>query len=193
MQLMLAKNHDAPQVYTIVQETIKVVYPKYYLKEIVDMFCEFHSPENITKDIEAKNTYILMENKKIIGTGTKNENHITRVYVLPQYQKKGYGTFIINQLEEIIKEEYDYVDIDASLPACRLYSNLGYQTIDHGIWECKNGVIQVYEIMKKELINTSLEQLILRPYKPKDTEAIVSWIKDEKDFRKWRLDMPLIC
>ena len=130
MQLMLAKNHDAPQVYTIVQETIKVVYPKYYLKEIVDMFCEFHSPENITKDIEAKNTYILMENTKIIGTGTKNENHITRVYILPQYQKKGYGTFIINQLEEIIKEEYDYVDIDASLPAFRLYSNLGYQTTD---------------------------------------------------------------
>ena len=96
MQLMLAKNHDAPQVYSIVQETINVVYPKYYLKEIVDMFCEFHSLENITKDIEAENTYILMENKKIIGTGTKNANHITRVYVLPQYQQKGYGTFIIN-------------------------------------------------------------------------------------------------
>ena len=93
MQLMLVKNHDAPQVYTIVQETIKVVYPKYYLKEIVDMFCEFHSPENITKDIEAKNTYILMENTKIIGTGTKNENHITRVYILPQYQKKAMELF----------------------------------------------------------------------------------------------------
>ena len=57
MQLMLAKNHDAPQVYSIVQETINEVYPKYYLKEIVDMFCEFHSLENITKDIEAENTY----------------------------------------------------------------------------------------------------------------------------------------
>ena len=194
MQLMLAKNHDAPQVYSIVQETIKVVYPKYYLKEIVDMFCEFHSLENITKDIEAENTYILMENKKIIGTGTKNANHITRVYVLPQYQQKGYGTFIINHLEEIIKEKYDYADIDASLPACRLYSNLGYQTIDHGIWECKNGVIQVYEIMKKQLINQPLEQLILRPYKPGDAEAIVSWIKDENSFRKcsgWPFDNAL--
>ncbi len=59
----------------------------------------------------------------------------------------------MNQLEEMIKEKYDYVDIDASLPACRLYSRLGYQTVDHGIWECKNGVIQVYEIMKKQLIN----------------------------------------
>lgn len=88
MELMSAKNHDAQQVYALVQETIKAVYPKYYLKEIVDMFCEFHSLNNILKDIETGNTYILIENEEIIGTGTKNENHITRVYVLPGYQKK---------------------------------------------------------------------------------------------------------
>ncbi len=172
MEFKLAKKSDAEKVYTLVQETIKVVYPKYYLKEIVGMFCEFHSLENIIKDIEAGNTYILVENEEIIGTGTKIENHITRVYVLPRYQKRGYGTFIMNQLEELIKEKYDCADIDASLPACRLYMHLGYQTVDHGIWECKNGVIQVYEIMKKQLINGPLAQLIIRPYKPKDAEAI---------------------
>lgn len=188
MELMLAENRDAQQVYVLVQETIKVVYPKYYLKEIVDMFCEFHSRENIIKDIEAGNTYILMENEAIIGTGTKKENHISRVYVLPQYQKKGYGTFIMDQLEGMIRGKYDRVDIDASLPACRLYSRLGYQTVDHGIWECKNGVILIYEIMNKQLINESLEKLILRPYKPKDAEAIVSWIKDERALRKWSSD-----
>ena len=90
MEFKLAKRCDAEKVYALVQETIKVIYPKYYLKEIVDMFCEFHSRENIIKDIEAGNTYILVENEKIIGTGTKKENHITRVYVLPQYQKRGY-------------------------------------------------------------------------------------------------------
>ena len=78
----------------------------------------------------------------------------------------------MNQLEGMIKEKYDYVDIDASLPACRLYTHLGYQTVDHGIWEFKNGVIQVYEIMKKQLINEPLEQLIIRPYKPKDSESV---------------------
>lgn len=84
--------------------------------------------KNIITDIEAGNTYILTENEEIIGTGTKRENHITRVYVLPQYQKKSYGTFIMNRLEEMIKETYDDVKIDASLPACGLYSHLGYQT-----------------------------------------------------------------
>jgi len=188
MEFKVAKNQDMEQVYELVQETIKAVYPKYYLNEIVEMFCEYHSRENVLKDIEDLNTYILMENNEIIGTGTKKENHITRVYVLPKLQKKGYGTFIMNQLEEMIKERYDYADIDASLPACRLYTHLGYQTVDHGIWECKNGVIQVYEIMKKQLINKSMEELKIRPYKPKDAETIVGWIKDERALRKWSSD-----
>lgn len=188
MEFILAKKQDMEKVYELVQETIKVVYPKYYLKEIVDMFCEYHSQENILKDIEAGNTYVLIESDEIIGTGTRNENHITRVYVLPKFQKKGYGTFIINRLEDMIKERYDYADIDASLPACKLYAHLGYQTVDHGIWECKNGVIQVYEIMKKQFAKKEIEQLKLRTYKPCDAKAIVSWIKDERTLRKWSSD-----
>ncbi len=188
MDFILAKKQDMEQVYELVQETIKSVYPKYYLNEIVDMFCEYHSRENVLRDIDAGNTYILLENDDIIGTGTKNENHITRVYVLPGFQKQGYGTFIMNRLEEMIKERHDYVYIDASLPACKLYTHLGYQTVDHGIWECKNDVIQVYEIMKKEFANEKSESLKLRPYKPQDAESIVSWIKDERALRKWSSD-----
>ena len=65
MEFMLAENRDAEQVYVLVQETIGEVYPKYYLKEVVDMFCGFHSRNNILKDIEAGNTYILVENDGI--------------------------------------------------------------------------------------------------------------------------------
>lgn len=49
-------------------------------------------------------------------------------------------------------------------------------------------VEQGNEIMQKRLINESAEQLILRPYKPIDAQAIVSWIKDERSFRKWCSD-----
>ena len=188
MEFIMADKKDTERVYELVQETIKTIYPKYYLKEIVDMFCEFHSRENIMQDIIDENLYILLDCGELIGTGTKKENHITRVYVLPKFQKKGYGTFIINHLEELISEKYAYADIDASLPACRLYSYLGYQTVDHGIWECKNGVIQVYEIMKKQLKSNLNNQFILRPYKPCDAEKIVSWIKDERIFYKWCAD-----
>ena len=187
MEVKMPKQENAEQVYSLVQETIKAVCPKYYLPEIVEMFCKYHSRGNVFKDIKARNTYILLRGETIVGTSTIQENHITRVYVLPRFQGKGYGTYIMNQLEELIKKQYDTIDIDASLPACRLYQKLGYKTVDHGIWECKNGVIQVYEIMKKEL-NTMKDNLKLRPYKPSDAEAIVSWIKDERALRKWSSD-----
>lgn len=188
MEFKLATKQDRERIYELVQETIQAVYPKYYLQEIVEMFCEFHSRENILQDIEAENTYILTEKEQIIGTGTKQGNHITRVYVLPEFQGKGYGTHIMNRLEEMIKQNYEYAEIDASLPACRLYSHLGYQTVDHGIWECKNGVIQIYEIMKKKLLGNPRHTLRLRPYKPQDAETIITWIQDETILRKWSAD-----
>ena len=101
MEFKIATKKDAEQIYELVQETIRVVYPKYYLKEIVDMFCEYHSPENVMSDIEAGNTYILLEESRLIGTGTGRENHITRVYVLPEYQKKGYS-------KEILESAFEY-------------------------------------------------------------------------------------
>lgn len=187
MEFQLAKKENLEQVYELVQETIKSVYPKYYLPEIVEMFSEYHSRDHVLQDILARNTYVLLQGDTIVGTGTKQENHITRVYILPRFQGKGYGTYIMKQLEERIRKNYDTVDIDASLPACRLYQHLGYATVDHGIWECKNGVIQVYEIMKKEL-NKMKDTLRLRPYKPSDAQQIVSWIKDERAFHKWCSD-----
>lgn len=210
MDFQLANKNNLEQVYELVQETIQAVYPKYYLPEIVDMFREYHSREHVLQDIAARNTYILWVGDTMVGTGTTQENHITRVYVSPRFQGKGYGTYIMKQLEERIRKNYDTVDIDASLPACRLYQRLGYATVDHGIWECKNGVVQVYEIMKKELKkkseanlelrkeripNASIsgsgkneDKLKLRPYKPSDAETIVSWIKDERALRKWSSD-----
>ena len=98
MEYRLAEPEDAKYIYKIVQDTIKEVYPKYYLTEIVDMFCEFHNEKNISRDIENRNVYVLLEKDEMIGTGTSIENHITRVYVLPQYQGNGFGTYIMKQL-----------------------------------------------------------------------------------------------
>ena len=151
MEYRLANTKDAKEICEIAQDTIRKVYPKYYLPEIVDMFCELHNEDNIGADIKNESVYVILENNKIIGTGTIKENHITRVYVLPEFQGKGFGTFIMKKLEEKIGKQYDKAELDASLPACKLYYNLGYKTIDHGILECAGGVILVYEIMEKKL------------------------------------------
>ena len=147
----LAKTEDLQTVYDVVQNTIKAIYPKYYPKEVVDFFCEHHSIDAIAKDIENGCVSVLKINEEIVATGCFVENHITRVYVLPEYQKKGYGTYIMKTIEAQIGEKYDKAYLDASLPAAALYEKLGFSTIKHERYPVENGMILAYEVMEKEL------------------------------------------
>ncbi len=152
----LAKEEDLQAVYDVVQHTIRTIYPKYYPAEVVDFFCEHHSKAAILNDIKNGYVSVLKIDENIAGTGCFEDNHITRVYVLPEHQKKGYGTFIIKNIEARISKKYDKAYLDASLPAAALYEKLGYSTVKHERYPVKNGVVLVYEVMEKELNKASI-------------------------------------
>lgn len=150
MEYIKANESNAEKITMLVQETIQAIYPKYYPNEVVDFFLELHSYENILKDIKEGNVSILVKDNIIVGTGCYKDNHITRVYVKPDFQKQGYGSYIMQCLENKIALHYDTVYLDASLPACCLYEKRGYKTIKRERYEVKNDVILVYEVMEKQ-------------------------------------------
>lgn len=158
MEYVKATLKEEAQIFDLVQRTIKTVYPKYYPKEVVDFFCDLHSRENIARDIENGFVGILKNESQIVGTGSYEDNHITRVYVAPECQKQGYGSYIIQCLENEISLNYNTVCLDASLPASQMYEKRGYKTIKHQQWSVANDVILVYGIMEKSLpaLNTSI-------------------------------------
>lgn len=123
----------------------------------MDFFCEHHSKDAISKDIENGYINVLKIDENIVATSCFVDNHITRVYVLPEYQKRGYGTFIMKNIEAQISDKYDKAYLDASLSAAALYEKLGFSTIKHERYSVKNGVILVYEIMEKELHKVSTD------------------------------------
>ena len=135
-------------VTDIVQTTKAEIYPYYYPKEVVDFFANLHCYEHVMDDINSGTVYVLEDDGIIVGTGSYKGNHITRVYVLPIYQGKGYGKYIVEQLE-LLMSNYDELSLDASLPACQFYEHLGYRTQYHDSWKCENGVVLVYDIMTK--------------------------------------------
>lgn len=151
MQYIKATEPDLDQIVTLVQDTIKTIYPKYYPKEVVDFFCEHHCRENIAKDVKDGVVGVLLVDDEIVGTGCYRNNHITRVYVNPAYQKQGYGSYIMQCLEDEIGLHSDTVCLDASLPASHLYEKRGYNTIKHERHTVANGVVLVYEVMEKRL------------------------------------------
>lgn len=149
MELLLAKLEDLDELYSVVQNTIRKVYPKYYADGVVEFFCKLHSRENILSDLKSKKVFYIRVSERIVATGTFSENLITRVFVLPEYQKKGFGSFIFDTFERDILLRYECVVIDASLAACKMYEKRNYKTVRHETVECENGDILVYEVMEK--------------------------------------------
>lgn len=151
MEYVGAIEKYAEQIYNLVQDTIITIYPKYYPKEVVKFFCKLHSKENILEDIKIGCVGILLDGDNLVGTGSYKKNHITRVYVAPNFQGKGYGSYIMQKLEDMIYQKYDTVFLDASLPASSLYEHRGYRTIKHSKYNVENDVVLVYEVMEKQL------------------------------------------
>lgn len=147
-----AKTSEAAEIAGMVHKTVRKIYPKYYPREVTEFFCMHHSKDSIRSDIQNGNVWALFLDGQIIGTGAVEEgNHITRVYVLPEFQRKGYGTYIMSRLEERIAREYETAVLDSSLPAFDLYEKLGYQVIKREKMTLWNDVVLAYEVMEKRL------------------------------------------
>ena len=151
MKYVIASSDMANEICHVLHTAIKTIYPKYYPKDVVDFFCRHHSKEHVLKGIASGNMGVLMEGNVIVGTGCFDQNHITGVYVLPSFQKRGFGSHIMNCLENEISKKYDTAVLDASLPAVCLYEHRGYKTVGHGVHELENGAKLVYEIMEKKI------------------------------------------
>lgn len=155
MEYIKATENDTEEIFRIVRDTIQTIYPRYYPQEVAAFFCELHCRENIDRDIRDGCVGVLWDDNRIVGTGCYKDDHITRVYVKPEYQGRGYGSYIMQCLENEIRRKHDTAYLDASLPASHLYEKRGYQTIRHEKLNVENGRVLVYEIMAKPLPNVT--------------------------------------
>jgi GNAT superfamily N-acetyltransferase len=121
MEIYMAYEDDLNTIRMIAQTTIKQVYPMYYPAGAVDFFSKHHSDDHIREDISKGTVYIVSDKDAPVGTVTVSEDSIYRLFVLPEYQHKGYGKALLDFAEEKIFRSYDHVRIDASFPAKRIY------------------------------------------------------------------------
>ena len=150
MEYIEATKEHAEQIYRLVQDTIQAIYPKFYPMEVVKFFSNHHSMERIVRDVVDGYVGMLLIDDKLVGTGSYKDNHITRVFVAPAFQKQGYGGHIMQHLEDKIAMTYDSVYLDASLSSCQFYEGRNYKTVKHEKIEVGNGVFLVYGIMEKQ-------------------------------------------
>ena len=147
---------DTAIVQQIVYETVKTIYPNYYPAGVVGFFLAHHNEENIVKDINNGGVFLIYDNEnEVAGTGTKDGQEMNRVFVLPEFQGKGYGKRMMDYLEDLIGRGYDEVYLDSSLPAFSIYLKRGYQSIDYFEEAVGDNQVLCYHRMKKYLPVTS--------------------------------------
>lgn len=147
----IAKSDNANSVWKLVQQTIQSVYPKYYPKAVVSFFCQLHDFANISSDIDDGKIKILSAAGRIVATGSRVGNHVARVFVASDCLRNGYGSKMMNCLEDEVESEgYNCVCLETSIPAKQFYLNRGYMVCDiqRMLLFDSNQVFE-YEVMKK--------------------------------------------
>lgn len=87
----------------------------------------------------------------IIGTVTIKENAVNRLFVLPEYQSRGYGSQLMDFAEAKIAEKFSHVHIDSSLAAKEMYLKRGYQEKKTCRIAASNGDVLIYDEMEKRV------------------------------------------
>lgn len=151
MNIKKAKIEDLELINNIVHSTINEIYPKYYNLEVVNFFNQLHNSENISKDILNENVYIFGFNELSFGTVTLIDNYVKRLFIIPEFQGNGYGSGIMEFLEEIVAKDYDEIILDSSLPSFKFYINRNYRLNEAHTIEVENGKILFYEQLIKFL------------------------------------------
>lgn len=150
----LKLTNNAKQVAEIVETTILNIYPKYYPKGAVQFFLNLHCEEQIKTAMETEEIYLFLFKGKVIGTGSIRRNEICRLFILPEYQRRGYGSKLMDLLEEKIFQKYLLIHIDASFPAENMYLKRNYQITSYKQIETENGDFLCYHIMEKRKLST---------------------------------------
>ena len=149
MEYTKATNDDMEEVYNFVQNTIQEVYPRYYPDEVVRFFMQQQCWENLERDMEEDRIYMLLDGEHVIGVGSFEGNHITRIFVRTDYQRHGVGSLIMQRLEDRISREYESVHLESTMPAVIMFEKRGYRTVRHEKWTVRNGAVLVYPVMEK--------------------------------------------
>ena len=92
--------------------------------------------------------YLLCADGVAAGTVTISGNEILRLFVLPEYQHRGYGKALLDFAENKILKGFQTVIIDASLPAKPIYKKRGYREMEYHMIQTENGDFLCYDVME---------------------------------------------
>ena len=145
----IAREEEARIISDVAKAAISAVYPRYYPEEAVRFYLEQHTADRFRRDISEGKTYVIRRDDTIVGTGTIDDGHITRVFVLPGHQESGAGSSLMDHLEPLAARAHGCVWADVPLPAGEFFRKRRYVHMRHAECPVANDRLLSYEVMCK--------------------------------------------
>lgn len=134
MEIRRFEPKDAEETAAVIAETTRISNSKDYPPEYIEALTKSHSAEVLKKRAEEGHMYVLVTDGRIIGCGTiapfwgsPDESILLTIFILPEFQGKGFGRQLISVLEQ---DEYGIrakrIEIPASITGVQFYRKLGY-------------------------------------------------------------------
>lgn len=176
-----------------VSNLVKNVFIKFesenYNNFEVENFIDFIKEENLLKNLTNGTMKFIgcyhvekvigsYSEKKLVGIiATKNENHISLLFVHENFQKQGIATKLFNVVKEKYKGKYDFISVNSSHYARDVYHKLGFFDTDKE--QMKDGIIFIPMKFYYKQIKGKIK---IRKAKVEDIDTLVSLrIKQLKD------------
>ncbi len=147
MYLRRYKNEDLKELITLFKETVHTVNAKDYSPEEIKAWTfsktDFSEWE---QSLSEHYSFVAVENGVIVGFGDISpEGYLDRLFVHKNFQNRGIGTALCNQLE---KQVNGSIVTHASITAKNFFKKRGYQTIKEQK-VMRNGVYLRNYVMQK--------------------------------------------
>ena len=151
-QIRQMSQSDLPSVYKLVQNTLQVSYRAVYPAEAIDFFKNYHQKEIILKESLSGYTIVVETAEAIIATGTLLDTNITRVFVHPNFQRKGIGKLVaMDLIRKAERGAVTILELDASLVSTKFWESMGFIIARANFIPLKNNKKLIYYEMSKKL------------------------------------------
>lgn len=143
---------DAQIVCDVIHTTIDGIYTSVYPPRTVQFFKDFHSVDSIIERTQKGHVLVVKEDGSIVGTAASLDNRIFGMFVLPDYQGRGYGRDLMDALETQIKADgHTEAVLSMSLPSEGFYRSRGYVDFEEYTRDVGGGEMLVFSDAKKRL------------------------------------------
>jgi N-acetylglutamate synthase-like GNAT family acetyltransferase len=130
MKIRKFQDKDARKLSYLIRRALNEVNIKDYPKSVVARLSKYNAPSKLIERSRRRDIYVIVDDDRIRGTASLENNNVFSVFVDPTYHGKGMGQRLMKYVERAAKKRgIDRLRLNSSLTALGFYEKLGYKKI----------------------------------------------------------------